>query len=106
MSPEELKKARAALRCTAKELALALELAPTTVAAWERGDEFPTKKLVERIAAMVEVGPTAIPRKAKGQDPLAALHDPDVWMIFRKILTNPKLRAEVMHMAEKYEDPA
>ena len=105
MTPDELKKARELLKCTAKELAAALELPHATVMSWERGDEFPTKQWVSRIEKLVTEGPSAIPRKAKGTDPLAALHDPDVWLIFRKLLTHPKLRAEVAKLAEKYDDP-
>jgi transcriptional regulator with XRE-family HTH domain len=105
MSPDEIKKARAALKCTAKELALALELEPSTVMAWERGDEFPTKKNVARLAVLMEAGPSAIPRKAKGGDPMDALRDPDVWLLIRKLLAHPKLRAEVVKLAVKYDEP-
>lgn len=105
MTPEEIKTARAALKCTAKELAAALELEAATVMAWERGDEFPTKKHVERIRKLVDAGPTAVPRKAKGGDPLEALRDPDVWLLIRKLLAHPKLRAEVTKLADKYDEP-
>jgi transcriptional regulator with XRE-family HTH domain len=105
MTPDEIKKARTALKCTAKELAAALEIEPATVMAWERGDEFPTKKNVERLAKLVETGPTAVPRKAKGGDPMEALRDPDVWLLIRKLLAHPKLRAEVTKLADKYDEP-
>jgi transcriptional regulator with XRE-family HTH domain len=105
MTPDDVKKARAALKCTAKELAAALEIEPQTVMAWERGDEFPTKKNVDRIEKLVAAGPTSVPRKAKGADPLEALRDPDVWLLIRKLLAHPKLRAEVTKLADKYEEP-
>jgi transcriptional regulator with XRE-family HTH domain len=105
MTPEAIKEARLALRCTAKELAAALGVAPTTIAAWERGDEFPTKQYVDALAKLVADGPGAIPRKAKGDDALAALRDPDVWMLIRKVLAHSKLRAEVAKLAAKYEEP-
>lgn len=105
MTPDEIKKARAALKCTAKELAAALDIETSTVAAWERGDEFPTKKHVAQLEKLVAGGPTAIPRKAKGGDPLEALRDPDVWLLIRKLLAHPKLRAEASRLAEKYDEP-
>jgi transcriptional regulator with XRE-family HTH domain len=104
MSPDEIKKARLALKCTARELAAALELEPSTVTAWERGEMFPTKQYVERIQEFLEHGPAAIPKKAKGGDPLEALRDPDVWALIRKIVAHPKLRVEVAKLADKYDD--
>jgi transcriptional regulator with XRE-family HTH domain len=105
MSPEEIKDARAKLKCTAKELAIALELEPATVMAWERGEMFPTKQYVDKIKGFVEKGPTSIPRKAKGGDPFEGLRDPDMWTLVRKLLAHPKLRAEVQKLADKYDDP-
>lgn len=105
MTPEEVKRARTALKCTAKELAAALGVEPSTIGAWERGELFPTKKHVEELARLVAAGPNAVPRKAKGADPLDALRDPDVWTLLRKLLAHPKLRAEIEKIAEKYEDP-
>ena len=104
MTPEEIKKARLELRCTAKELALALEVEPSTVMAWERGEMFPTRQYVEKLQEFVTSGPAAIPKKAKGADPLDALRDPEVWALIRKLVTHPKLRTEVQKLADKYED--
>jgi transcriptional regulator with XRE-family HTH domain len=105
MSPEELKDARKKLQCTAKELAAALDVEPALLATWERGDAFPTKKNVDRIQALLAKGKAAFPRKSKADDPFEALRDPDTWMIVRKVLAHPKLRAEVARLAEKYEEP-
>ena len=104
MTPEEIKKARLALKCTAKELATALEVEPATVMAWERGEMFPTKQYVDKMQEFLASGPVAIPKKAKGADPLDALRDPDVWALIRKIVAHPKLRTEVQKLADKYED--
>lgn len=104
MTPEELKTARATLRCTAKELAMALELEPATIMAWERSEQFPTKKYVEKIQLLLAQGPNSIPRKAKGADPLESLRDPDVWALIRKLIAYPKLRTEVAKLAEKYDE--
>jgi transcriptional regulator with XRE-family HTH domain len=105
VTPDEVKRARTALQCTTKELAAALGVDAATVAGWERGELFPTKKHVEELARLVAAGPSAVPKRAKGPDPLEALRDPDVWTLLRKILAHPKLRAEVARIAEKYEDP-
>lgn len=105
MTPEEIKQARIALKCTAKELAAALDLEPATVMAWERGEMFPTKQYVDKIQAFLAQGPAAIPKKAKGGDAYELLRDPDVWALIRKLLAHPKLRAEVQKLAAKYEEP-
>jgi transcriptional regulator with XRE-family HTH domain len=104
MSPEDIKKARLSLKCTAKELAAALDVEPSTIAAWERGEMFPTKQYVDKMEEFVAQGPSAIPKRAKGADPLEALRDPDVWTLIRKLLAHPKLRAEVTKLADRYED--
>jgi transcriptional regulator with XRE-family HTH domain len=104
MTPDEIKKARLALKCTAKELAAALDVEASTVMAWERGEMFPTKQYVEKMQEFVAAGPAAIPKKAKGADPLDALRDADVWALIRKIVAHPKLRAEIQKIADKYED--
>jgi transcriptional regulator with XRE-family HTH domain len=104
MTPEEIKQARLSLKCTAKELAAALDLPPATVTAWERGEMFPTKQYVDKLQAFLAEGPSAIPKKAKGADPLEALRDPDVWALIRKLIAHPKLRAEIARLAEKYDD--
>jgi transcriptional regulator with XRE-family HTH domain len=104
VNAEDVKQARKALKCTAKELAAALDVEPSLVSAWELGEQFPTKKNVDRIEALVAAGPDAVPRKAKGPDPLEVLRDPDTWLLIRKILAHPKLRAEVTKIADKYED--
>lgn len=104
MTPDELKKARLTLKCTAKELSIALGVEPSTVTAWERGDMFPTKQYVEKIQEFLASGPAAIPKKAKGADPLDALRDPEVWALIRKVVAYPRLRAELQKLADKYED--
>ncbi|MFI5302462.1 MAG: helix-turn-helix domain-containing protein [Polyangiales bacterium] len=105
MTPEEIKAARVKLKCTAKELAATLDVTPATIGGWERGELFPTKQYVEAIAKLVEQGPTSVPKKAKGADPMDALRDPEVWTLVRKLLAHPKLRAEVSKLADKYDEP-
>jgi len=106
MTPDELKALRKELACTAKELAAALDLEQATVLAWERGELFPTKAYIDAMNALRARGPGAIPRKAKGDDPLKALADPMTWELLRKIAAHKKLRDEVAKLAAKYKDPA
>ena len=62
--------------------------------------------LVDQMTALRAKGPGAIPKKAKGVNPVAAMTDPKVWELFRKLLAHKKLRDELTKLAEKYPDPA
>ena len=104
MSPEELKLARKTLACSVKELAAALEVEPSVIFAWERGEQFPTKRYVDHVHRLL-ADPQSLPRKATGVDPLEVLRDPDVWTMVRKLLAHPRLRAEVARLCEKYDEP-
>lgn len=104
MSPDELKALRKDLSCTAKELALALDLEQATVMAWEKGELFPTKAYIDRMEALRR-NPGAIPRKAKGPDPMKVLVDPSFWELIRKLTAHKKLRDEVTKLAQAYTDP-
>lgn len=104
MSPDELKALRKELACTAKELATALELEQATVLAWEKGDLFPTKAYIDRMEALRQ-NPGAIPKKAKGPEPLKVLADPSFWELVRKLAAHKKLRDEAIKLAQAYADP-
>ncbi len=106
MTPEEIKALRKDLSCTAKELAAALDLEQKVVLSWEKGELFPTKQYVDRMSALRGKGPGAIPRKAKGPDPMKVMTDPAFWAITRKIAFHKKLRDEVTKLASVYADPA
>ena len=106
MTPDEIKVLRKALRCTAKELAVALGLEQATVLAWEKGDLFPTKAFIDKMEALRARGPAGIARKAKGADPMKVLADPAMWELVRKLVANKKLRDEVVKLAAAYADPA
>jgi transcriptional regulator with XRE-family HTH domain len=109
MAPEDIKKLREELGCTARELAGALEIEQETVLAWERGDLFPTKRLVGMMGELRRKGPSAIPRKKRKSAPASPLHllaDPELWRILRKLLVHPELRAATLKLAEAYPDPA
>jgi transcriptional regulator with XRE-family HTH domain len=106
VTPDDIKALRKELACTAKELAAALGTEQKTVLAWENAELFPTKAYVDRMNVLRAKGAAAIPRKAKGSDPVKALGDPQVWELLRKIAAHKKLRDEVAKLAEKYPDPA
>ena len=106
MSPDDVKALRKELACTAKELAAALGLEQATVLAWEKGDLFPTKPVIDKMEALRKKGPGAIPKKAKGGDPMKRLAEPQVWELLRKIAAHKKLRDEVAKLAAAYPDPA
>jgi transcriptional regulator with XRE-family HTH domain len=106
VTPDEIKALRKDLVCTAKELAQALGIEQSTVLAWEKGDLFPTKAFVDKMAALRARGPAAIPKKAKGAEPMKVLADPALWELVRKIVAHKKLRDEVMKLAAPYADPA
>lgn len=108
MSPEDIKALRAELGCTAKDLAAVLGLEQAEVLAWERGDLFPTKRLVDEMAALRKKGPSSVPKKRRGApaSPQKALADPAVWIVVRKLLFHPDLFNTVAKLAEAYKDPA
>ncbi|MBS2013780.1 MAG: helix-turn-helix transcriptional regulator [Deltaproteobacteria bacterium] len=106
MTSDDLKALRKDLGCTAKELAQALGIEQATVLAWEKGDLFPTKPFIDRMEALRAKGPAAIPKKAKGDNPMKVLSDPALWDVVRKLLAHKKLRDEVVKLAAGYPDPA
>ena len=106
MTPDEIKALRKELSCTAKELAGALGVEQATVLAWEKAERFPTKAFVDRMQELKARGPSAVPRKARGGDPVKSLADPLVWELLRKIAAHRKLRDEVTKLAANYPDPA
>ena len=106
VSPDDIKAIRKQLSCTAKELGQALGIEQATVLAWEKGDLFPTKAYVDKMEQLRARGPSAIPKKAKGADPMKVLADPGFWELVRKLAANKKLRDDVQKIAAAYPDPA
>ena len=108
MAPEDIKALRQELSCSARELAAALGLEQDVVLEWERGELFPTKRLVGKMEELRKQGPAAIPRKKKSapSSPHAMLADPTIWRLLRKLIAHPELRAAVVKLAEPYNDPA
>ena len=108
LSPEEIKALRTALSCSTRELGDALGVDQKTILEWEAGNLFPTKKYVDRMLALKEKGPGAVPKKARGAapPPLRVLADPALWELVRKLVAHKKLRDEVIKLASSYADPA
>ena len=110
MSPEEIRALRKRLKCTMQELAVALEVNPKTVIAWEDGDEFPTKRFIDHMNKLDEAGPGAVARlgrrAARAATPMQALADPALWTLLRKLIAHPELRAKVETFAADYDDPS
>ncbi len=105
MTPDDIKALRKELACTAKELAIAIGIEQATVLAWEKGDLFPTKPLIDKMEALRARGPAAIPKKSRGESPMKVLADPALWELVRKIVAHKKLRDEVTRLAATYGDP-
>jgi transcriptional regulator with XRE-family HTH domain len=107
LSPDEIKALRSALQCSTRELGEAVGVDQPTIIAWELGQLFPTKKYVDRMLALKEKGPGAVPKKARGAAPPPArvLADPAFWEIVRKLVVHKKLRDEVTKLAQSYPDP-
>jgi transcriptional regulator with XRE-family HTH domain len=105
VSPDDIKALRKDLACTAKELAQALGIEQATVLAWEKGELFATKPYVDKMEALRAKGPSAIPKKAKGDAPMKVLADPALWELVRKLAAHKKLRDDVMKLAAGYPDP-
>jgi DNA-binding transcriptional regulator YiaG len=111
VTPEEIKKLRATLRCTAKELAATLNIPLSEVQAWEAAERFPTKQWVSRMEQLDKQGPVAVVRSAKKASQrrtsgMAKLEDPELWAILRKLISYPELFGEVSKLAAPYADPS
>lgn len=110
MTPQEIRELRSRLGCTARELADALGEDQQTVLAWERGDQFPTKRSVDGMLELDRKGPQAIARKPRrgatpAASPMQLLAEPETWRLFRKLLAYPELRREALRLADRFEEP-
>lgn len=107
VTADDIKALRATLQCSTRDLAEALGVDQKTILAWESAQLFPTKKFVDRMIALRDKGPSAVPKKARGAaSPTRLLADPGFWLLFRKLLAHKKLRDEVTRLAQEYPDPA
>ncbi len=113
MTPAEIKSLRTELKCSTRALAEAIGTEQEHILSWERGDTFPTKRWVDRMAALRVTGlaaPNTTPRSSAvvqtGAKPFQGLADPKVWEIMRKVVAYPELRARVEALTETYDEPS
>lgn len=110
MTPADIKALRTELKCTTRELASAIGVEQDAILSWERGETFPTKQSVDRMAELRQKGPEAIVRRPKKTSappsPFAALRDPELWLIVRKLIGHPELLAQVKTLSSGFDDPA
>ncbi len=106
MQPEDVKRIREALACSMGELAAAVGVEVKTLLAWESGDQFPTKRHSDRLAALEKEGPSAIKRKRASKAPIGPdlLADPRFWVVVRRLATNPEFFAAVEKLSASYGD--
>lgn len=108
MTPDEIKALRQELKCTARELAAALDLDQKDVLAWEAGDLFPTKRFVTQMEKLRRAGPDALPRTQRGKAKkvgLQRLDDPKLWEIVKKMCQHPALFEQVAKLSERFDEP-
>ena len=100
---------RKELQCTARELAITIGVDAGEVMAWEKGERFPTKKLVTDLKRLRERGSGAIVRNKMRKLPTHAagperLADPTFWLLVRKLIENRELFDRAKSLAEEYPD--
>lgn len=103
MSPEEIRLLRKELSMTQRDLAEALEVEVELVRAWEKDEAFPTKATIGAMEALRANPPRRAPKRSPSVWQL--LGDPGFMTLVRKLLYNPKLRAEVERLAAAHPDP-
>lgn len=103
MNAEEIRRLRTELGLDVTELAAELGLDPATVRAWERGEQFVTRRHLKMLEALRER--RASSRQAPGTM-LERLNDPRFWQVCRKLLRHDNLFEQVVELATPYPDPA
>ncbi len=103
MTPDEIRSLRKTRGLTTRQLADALGVDASLVAAWEAGERFPTRKAADKMSALAGA---AAPSPPAADDPWSALRDPGLWTLFRKLAAHRALREKTERLAADYEDPA
>ena len=102
MTAEDIKALRKELGITQRALAEALKVDVAEVRAWEATEAFATKAHCD---AMTRLRASPPPKPEKGASPMQLLADPRFMLLVRKLMANPKLRAEVERIAADVADP-
>lgn len=102
MTADDIKALRKELGVTQRALAEALRLDVSEVRAWEASEAFATKAHCEAMARLRASPP---PKPAKAPTPMQLLGDPGFFLLVRKLLAHPKLRADVEKLAAEHPDP-
>jgi transcriptional regulator with XRE-family HTH domain len=103
MSPDDIRTLRKDLGLTQRQLAEALKLDANTVRAWETEALFPTRAHCDAMTALRANPPPKVPKNQP--TPLQVLADPKFFLLLRKLIAHPKLRAEVERLAAEHPDP-
>lgn len=103
MSPEEIRTLRKELGVTQRQLADALKIDVDLVRDWEKEESFPTKAHCEAMEKLRANPPPKVPKNSAS--PMQVLGDPKFFALVRKLLSHPKLRAEVEKLSAEYSDP-
>ena len=102
MTADDIKALRKELGITQRALAEALKLDVAEVRAWESAEGFATKAHCEAMEGLRANPP---PKAKKNPSPMQLLADPKFMLLVRKLLAQPKLRAEVERLAAEHPDP-
>jgi len=110
VTPEAIRQLREELHYTEAELARALGVETALVRAWERAEQFPTRRWVTamerlRAASPPEGPPTPDRDAAPSPRGLAALARPELWELVRKLAAYPELFEQALELASGYDDP-
>jgi transcriptional regulator with XRE-family HTH domain len=110
VTPEAIRRLREELHYTEAELARALGVESAQVHAWERAEQFPTRRWVaamERLRAADRREEPPPPDRDAGNVAagLAALARPELWELVRKLAAYPELFERARELASGYDDP-
>ncbi len=111
MTPEAIRQLRQELDLSEAALARALGVEAALVRAWESAEQFPTRRWVaamERLRAATPPKEPPAPNRDAARVPpgLAALAQPELWELVRKLAAHPELFERTRELASGYDDPA
>jgi transcriptional regulator with XRE-family HTH domain len=104
MTSDDIRALRKELGLTQRKLAEALKIEVEIVREWERDDHFPTKAHCLAMEALRR-GTQTRTLPSRPPTPMQLLADPEFFILVRKLIGHPKLRADVARLAIDYPDP-